>query len=327
METPVSLINPDLSGNELKYVTEAVETGWITHRSKYNAVFEERLSIFLGRKTLACSSGTAAIHLALMSATVGRGEKVIVPALGFGTAVSAILAVGAKPVFVDVNENGCIDPTRVQITKKTAAIIPVHLYGEQSEVNFGLTSIEDSCEAFGFVKPSADYTCYSFFVNKLITTGEGGAIISRSPEFTAKLRDGGFDHEYKFWAAGLNYRMTGMQAAMGIAQMERVETFRMNRLKIAAFYKSELPGFGKWMFATQTERPIQLMRDLADKKIETRRVFYPLNKSPAFFAKGKFPMAEKLYRHGLLLPTDVTKEQAEYVVECVRGSGSAPIAD
>lgn len=275
--------------------------------------------------TYSCSSGTAALHLALLAGGVGRGHEVILPSLTFGTAASVVLAVGATPVFVDVNDRGCLDPLLVKdkLTNKTAAIIPVHLYGETAYVDYDRCTIEDSCEAFGIVPPTADFTCYSFYANKVMTTGEGGAIIGN--EIVKQFRDGGFDSEYRFTTPGLNYRMTAMQAALGCGQLERIEALLAKRSACVEYYKKRIRGFGKWLYVFLTTDPRRMISELAKDGIESRRVFTPLHLSPAFEQKGDFPKSEFLYRHGVCLPTDITIKEAERV--CDRIATVSPVDD
>ena len=310
METFIPIARPEFSGNELKYVTECIKTGWISHRGDYESRFERDLTDFFGRDTIATSSGTGALHLALLTLGIGRGDEVIVPNLTFGATASVVLAVGAKPVLVDVKKNSCIDESLIEkaINKKTAAIIPVHLYGESCDMraindiakSHGLKVIEDSCEAFGIVKPTGDLACFSFYANKIITTGEGGCLVGDLRN-ARDWRDGGFDKNYVNQIPGLNYRMTNIQAALGCAQLERIDEILSEKLKASEYYKKHLKGFGKWLFCVEGDRE-KLKKHLDKNGVETRPVFYPLNKSPAFKAKGKFRVSEWIHENHLCIP-------------------------
>ena len=319
----VPLINPDLSGNAQRYILEALAEKQLTYRGRFNAEFEHHLSRYLGRPALACSSGTGALHLSLLAAGVRADDEVIVPVLTFGTAASVVRAVGATPVLADIDpETFGLAPRAVEkaITRRTKAILKTHLYGlECCLPDYGITVIEDSCEAFGIVPPTGDYTCYSFYVNKMITTGEGGCVVTDDVDLVRDFRDGGFGKDYAFRIPGLNYRMTALQAALGVAQMEKVDELVKIRLDIAARYAKRLPGRGKWLFNVETDDPKGLQEYLASKRIESRRVFKPLHLHPAFGAKGSFDGAEKVWSRHVSLPTNVTLEQQDYIVDMLHG--------
>lgn len=319
---PISL--PDLAGNEEKYVADAVSSGWLTHRGKYEALFEKSLSDRFGR-AIATSSGTGALHLALLSLGIGQYDEVIVPNLTFAAPASAVLAVGATPVLVDVREdNWCLDLNKAldAVTTRTKAIIPVHLYGESAGKYlaklFQLPVIEDNCEGFGYVEPTGTMTACSFYGNKVITTGEGGCLIG-AVEKAIKYRDGGFNSVYYHDTPGLNYRMTNMQAAVGLAQMERLDDILRKRQIALDIYNGRLSGRGKWLFVVDTPDPNDLADFLKDKGIETRPVFFPLNLMPPYKQEGDFSASHKAWRNGLCLPTGphIQQEQAHYVCDMV----------
>lgn len=327
---------PCLEGNELKYVTDAIQTGWLTHHGSYERRFEKEFEGFCGRPALATSSGTGALHLALLTLGIKAGDEVIVPALSFGATASVVLAVGAKPVFVDVDDKACIDARLIPdaVTSKTKAIIPVHLYGERADmeavkrmaVMYDLKVIEDACEALGLVKPSADLACFSFYANKIITTGEGGMLVGdlgRAEEW----RNGGFDADYRHEIPGLNYRMTNLQAALGCAQLERISELLYRRLKCVEFYKRHLPGFGKWLYCAKVEDPKEAARQLKEAGVETRPIFYPLPLCPAYEQAGDFPNAIRIHREHLCLPTGphVTEEDREKIVHAIQQLHSLPL--
>lgn len=321
--TPLAL--PDLSGNELKYLTECVTSGFVTHNGRFEKEFEDAFSERFGVPALATSSGTGALHLALLSLGIGPGDEVIVPDLTFGATASAVLAVGARPVLVDVDpETWGIDRTRIlaYLNKKTRAIIPVHLYGSDAGdfTQFGIPVVEDACESLGIVPIRGDMACYSFYGNKVITTGEGGMLCGKFGNAKA-WRDGGFDSEYRCHVPGLNYRMSNMQAALGLAQLERLDSLLEARLENASRYAEQLPGNGKWLFVVQVDNPIALQGKLKEAGFDSRPVFTPLHRSPAFrqYAKGKFKVSDSIWERGLCLPTGphLTKEKQEKVIQIV----------
>ncbi len=320
----VPLAAPDLSGNELAYVTDAIKTGWLTHHGSYEQRFEREFSSLVGRPALATSSGTGALHLALLSLGVGAGDEVIVPTLTFGATCSVVLAVGAKPVFVDVDDKGCINYRQIpnKVTSKTKAIIPVHLYGERCDMEnvnfyakmFDLKVIEDSCEALGLVSPTGDLACYSFYANKIITTGEGGMLVGNLGR-AEEWRNGGFDSRYHHEIPGLNYRMTNIQAAIGCAQLERLPELLYRRAKNVEYYKKKLRGFGRWLFCAHVPDPKEAARILRQEGIETRPLFMPLHMTTAFEQVADLPNAIRLWREHVCIPTGphVTQEQQEKI--------------
>ena len=193
----IPLARPILEGNELKYLTECIETGYVTHAGRFEAEFEKAFSARFNTPSLATSSGTGALHLALLSLGVGPGDEVVIPDLTFSATASVVLAVGAKPILVDIDaDTWGLDKNRLVgvLTKRTRAIIPVHLYGEDAGDfrQFGVPVIEDACESLGMVPIRGDMACYSFYGNKVITTGEGGMLCGKFGK-AVEWRDGGFD--------------------------------------------------------------------------------------------------------------------------------------
>lgn len=323
----VPLAKVDLSGNEKKYVNECLDSGYLTYKGKFERAFEKALEERLGKPALVASSGTAALHLALLSQGVGAGDEVILPDLTFGTTASAVLAVGARPVFVDVRPDTFgLDKNRVfsYINKKTRAIIPVHLFGLDAGefTQFGIPVIEDSCESLGMIPPRGKVSAFSFFANKVLTTGEGGALVGDFGN-AREWRNGGFNSEYMNTVPGLNYRITNIQAAIGLAQMERFDEILNKRLSNAAFYAKHLPGRGKWLFCLETDKPVQMMAYLKEHGVETRPMFTPLHRSPAFrvYAKGKYKESDRIWENHICLPTGphVSEEQLTMIVELVNG--------
>lgn len=305
----IPLARPVLVGNEKKYVNEALETGWLTHCGKYETQLEKMASEFLGRPALATSSGTGALHLALLALGIGHKDEVVIPNLTFGATASAVLAVGAVPVIVDVDpETWGIARADLwkYINRRTRAIIPVNLYGEDAGdySHLGVPVIEDACESFGLVPARGRITCYSFYGNKVITCGEGGLIAGEFKN-AAAWRDGGFDADYSHVVPGLNYRITNLQAAVACAQLERVDELVAARLANVERYKSELRGRGRWLFVVESPNPRHLAMHLKEAGIETRPVFTPLHRCPAFrsYTRGKYKNSDAIWLRGLCLPT------------------------
>jgi len=324
--TELSLARPILEGNEKKYLLECVETGYVTHAGRFEGEFEKAFGTRFNTPCIATSSGTGALHLALLSLGIGPGDEVIVPNLTFGATASVVLAVGARPVLVEVRQDTWgLDRERLLgvLNKKTRAIIPVHLYGEDAGDfrQFGIPVIEDACEALGMVPIRGDFTAYSFYGNKTITTGEGGMLCGRDLRHAKDYRDGGFDAEYRNRVPGLNYRMSNMQAAIGLAQLERFDELLGKRIANVERYKRSLKGKGNWLFCVETDDPRGLQTYLKEHGIDSRPIFNPLHLSPAFrqFAKGKYKVSESIWMRHLALPTGphVQEEQQEEVMRLV----------
>lgn len=323
----IPLARPVLEGNEKKYLLECIETGYVTHAGRFEEAFEKSFSERFKVPSLATSSGTGALHLALLSLGIGPGDEVIVPDLTFGATASVVLAVGARPVLVDISRTTWgLDQAKILsvLNKKTRAILSVHLYGVDAGDyrQFGVPVIEDSCEALGTAPIRGRMVCYSFYGNKTITTGEGGMLCGDFGN-ARDYRDGGFDEDYRHTVPGLNYRMSNMQAAVGLAQMERFDELLQARLRNAEAYAERLQGQGKWLFVAETSDPIGLRRHLKSSGVDTRPVFTPLHRCPAFrmYAKGNYKNADHVWEHGLALPTGphVSLEEVQKIAELVNG--------
>jgi perosamine synthetase len=323
----LALAKPDLSGNERKYLNECIDTGYVTHAGRFERDFEKAFSDRFKTPCIATSSGTGALHLALLSLGVGPGDEVLVPSLTFGATASVVLAVGARPVLVDVKPDTFgMDANRVLavLNKKTRCLLPVHIYGEDAGdfTQFGIPVIEDACESLGMVPIRGRMACYSFYGNKVITTGEGGMLCGDFGN-ARDYRDGGFDSEYRNTVPGLNYRMSNMQAAVGLAQLERFDELCGRRIENAARYAKSLRGKGKWLFCAETDNPRALQQHLKENGVDSRPIFTPLHMSPAFrvYAKGKYKVSEDIWSRHLCLPTGphISEEQVEKIVEMIRG--------
>jgi perosamine synthetase len=335
MDTLIPLSSPAMFGNERRYINEALEDNWISAGS-FVQVFEQRLMDYFGQPAIVCSSGTSALFLALQVAGIGPGDEVIVPNLTFAAPACAVKMVGAHPILIDVKPDGTMDPEFIEnaITRKARAIIPVHLYGMRADMDVigeisaqhNLIVIEDCCEAM-HIRSVGRFGCYSFYANKYITTGEGGALVSNTDDMElAKIfRSGGFSRgqgSFEHRVAGLNHRMTDLQAAIGCAQMERVGHLIDRRHEIAERYAAHLGGFGKWMFVHHPCAPETLLQRLEKQGIEARRVFMPLHQQRPFERGGEFRNSDDIYDYGLCLPTGphLSDEQVDRVIKAVRGA-------
>jgi len=335
---------PVLSGNEFKYLTDAFCSTWISSSGSYIDKFEDEFSKYSDcAYGSAVSNGTVALHLALVALEIGIDDEVIIPDLTFAATINAVLHANATPVIVDVEKDSwCISPQEVEnaITTKTKAIIPVHLYGQPCDMDaimkiakkYKLKVIEDCAQAHGAmfknqkVGSFGDIGCFSFYGNKVITTGEGGMCTTNDPLLNRKmriLRDHGMSREKKYWhdMVGFNYRMTNLQAAIGAAQLERIESIHKNRREYENCYRAAL---GKKNFTFQDnlnnrQRITWLVSFLIDedtnreeyidnlkgKGIDARPFFYPLSDMEIYkeYCCGSTPVTKKIASLGLNLPT------------------------
>ena len=350
----IPLMQPSLGGNELRNVSDCITSGWISSQGEYVSRFEAQFADFLGGgHAVAVSNGTAALHLALKAVGIGPGDEVIVPDLTFAAVANVVIHCGATPVLADVDtETWTLDAREVagKITAQTRAVIPVHLYGHPCEMDglrkiadqHGLRIIEDCAEAQGAlfrdrqVGTIGHVGCFSFFSNKVITTGEGGMVTTSDPDIADKiriLRDHGMRPGKRYWHddAGFNYRMTNLQAAVGVAQMERVDKFLRRRHEIGERYIDQLgslPGLVMpprqpwartiyWIFSMLVESDVagiardELSEQLQLCGIETRPLFHPLHEQPPYKSTGQFPVASRLSAQGISLPSGNDISDAE----------------
>ena len=347
----IPIAEPSLGEEELKSVTEAIRSGWISSKGKFIPEFEEKFARYCGVKYgVATSSGTTALHLALVALGIGPGDEVIVPTLTFIATANSVGYSGARPVFADSHPDyWCLDPERIEeaITPRTRAIIPVHLYGHPCDMDaitdmarrHDLYIIEDAAEAHGAeyrgakVGSFGDIACFSFYGNKIITTGEGGMCLTNNEKLAEKmriLRDHGMNPERRYWhdTIGFNYRMTNMQAAVGVAQLEKLDKFMEKKRQIARWYAEGLRDLAEkrllklhpempwakcvyWMYSILVEDGFGISRDelmqrLAEKGIETRPLFYPIHIMPPYKNNDGFPVAEEIAGKGINLPSGVS---------------------
>lgn len=272
----IPVCEPMLAGNELKYVTEAVSTGWISSSGKYVTEFEKQFAEYCGCKYgIAVCNGTIALHLALIGLGIGKGDEVIVPTFTMIASAFAVCYTGAKPVFVDADKDTWnIDVKKIEekITSKTKAIMPVHIFGKMCDMDaihalakkYNLYVLEDAAEAHGAsyhgVKAgaSSDIAAFSFFANKNITTGEGGMVVTNNKEFYDRARyfknvcfplDG--PRNYQHEDIGYNYRMSNVVAAIGLAQVEKADDYKEMRIRNHQLYKKYLSGVPGILFQSE----------------------------------------------------------------------------
>jgi perosamine synthetase len=358
----IPVAEPDLRGNELKYVTECVTTEWVSSLGKYVGAFEERMAEICGRRyAISVSNGTTALHLALVVLGIGPGDEVIVPTLTFVATANAASYTGATPVFAD-SEPGYwqIDPAQLEglITERTKAIMPVDLYGHPADMGailaiaraHNLYVIEDAAEAHGAMyrgKPCGsmgDMSCFSFYGNKVITTGEGGMILTDNEEWYERarmLRDHAMSPTERYYhpEIGFNYRMTNIQAALGLAQLERLDEFVAAKRRNAELYAKGLKGVPGitlapeaewaqncyWMYSILVDEPYPLSRNelmaaLRARGVDSRPFFRAIHTMPCHPRDIQLPVAEHLAATGINLPSSVklTEEQIAYICQQIR---------
>jgi perosamine synthetase len=359
----IPVCEPKLGTKELEYVIDCIKTNWISSKGKYISEFEEKFSKYCGAKYgIATSSGTTALHLALASLGIKAGDEVIIPTFTMIATANSVTYTGAKSVLVDSEpQTWNIDPNKIEekITPRTKAIMVMHTYGHPCDMDpileiaekHDLWVIEDAAEAHGAEYKGkkagslGDIACFSFYANKIITTGEGGMVVTsdeKIAEMARLLRDQAFEekrflHRY----VGFNYRITNLQAAIGVAQMELIDESVKTRRRNAELYNSllkEVEGvtlppeatWAKnvyWMYTVLIEDSFGMSRDdlmnfLKENGVDTRSAFYPIHIQPVYaeqFKGERFPVAEELSRKGLNLPSGntLTKEQIEYIVKVI----------
>jgi perosamine synthetase len=341
----IPIYRPDLSGNERAYVLDCVDSSWISSIGPYIGRFEEALQHISGASHAVCvSNGTVALHLALHCLGIGPGDEVIVPTFTFIASVNAVTYTGATPVFVDSRESDwLLDPHKIEplITSRTKAILPVHLYGAICDMpaimgiarRHGIYVVEDCAESLGsklkgqHTGTFGDVGTFSFFGNKTLTTGEGGAVIAGDEKLASRLRMAkgqGQSATRRYWheVLGFNYRMTNIQAAIGLAQSERLPQILARKHLIAQRYRELLAGvpvvFQKPMDAVESSDwlvsillPKSANRDtvmsvMAENGVETRPVFYCAHQMPMYSRQRNTTVAlvaEEISSRGISLPS------------------------
>lgn len=362
----IPVFEPMIGETEIAYVTDALRRGEISGNfGTYLDRFEKGFAAYCGCKHgIAVTSGTTALHLAVDAAGIGPGDEVLVSA---STNIATALGVyhnGAMPVPVDsedVTWNLNLELVESLITPRTKAIIPVHLFGHPVDMDHlmqiakrhNILVIEDCAESHGatvrgrMTGSFGDMSCYSFYANKVITTGEGGMVTTNNDALAERLRllrNLGFTKpRFRHDVAGYNFRMTSYQAAMGLAQLEKIDTIIAEKRRVAAAYNRLLAGvpglrlpvemnWAKnvyWMYAVTVEPEFGLSRDelagmLAQEGVETRTFFCPMNQQPVLrelpgFQSDNCPVADRLWETGLYLPSapTLTDEKLEFVRDAI----------
>lgn len=359
---------PLLNGNEEKYLVECIRTGWISSEGPFIKKFEEQFAVRVGRKYgVAVSNGSVALDAAVVALGIGHGDEVIMPTFTIISCAAAVVRAGAVPVVVDCDPatwNMDIAQVEARITPRTRAIMVVHIFGLPVDMDpllalarkHGLKMIEDAAEMHGQTykgKPCGsfgDISTFSFYPNKHITTGEGGMIVTDDPALAEKcrsLRNLCFKPEQRFVhdELGWNFRMTNLQAALGVAQLERLDEFVQIKRRMGARYTKLLngtPGIQLplahtayadniyWVYGMVLDGSVpfdakEAMTRLAKLGIGTRPFFWPMHEQPVFkkmglFAGESYPVAEHIARRGFYIPSGMalTGEQMERSAAAVK---------
>jgi perosamine synthetase len=361
MRRNISVAAPALVGNEKAYVLDCLESTWISSNGKYIERFEEAFASFCNvRHAITCCNGTVALHLALMALGVKPGDEIIVPTLTYVATANAVTYCGARPVFIDSEpETWTLDPSLIEerITPRTKGMIVVHLYGHPVDMDAVLAVarkhrlfvIEDAAEAHGakykgkIIGSLGDIATFSFYGNKILTTGEGGMVVTNNDDLGTRIRilkGQGMDPTRRYWfsVVGYNYRMTNIAAAIGLAQLEKVDWHIGRRREIATHYiehlkhekgitlQPEKPWACNvyWMVSAVLGENLLISRDyilseLAQLGIETRPFFYPMHTLPIYreLVKGRsFPVADRLAARGINLPSSATLSEEDVDFVC-----------
>jgi perosamine synthetase len=368
MDEFIPVNQPDLSGNEKKYLIQCIETEWISSEGPFVKEFEQKFSARVGRKHgIAVSNGSAALDVAVKALRLPEGSEVIMPAFTIISCASAIVRAGLTPVLVDADPvTWNMDPTKVEekITPRTKAIMVVHIYGLPTPMQpileiarkHGLKIVEDAAEMHGQAcdgQPCGsfgDISIFSFYPNKHVTTGEGGMVVTDDPALADtcySLRNLCFIPKRRFIheELGFNYRLTNLQAALGLAQLERLDEFVQRKRKMGRFYNEHLAGIKQlelppyrtayaeniyWVYGMVLSDEVrfdadEMMARLTKLKIGTRPFFWGMHEQPVFQKMGLFhgerhPITERIARRGFYVPSGlgVREEQQLCVVAAIQ---------
>lgn len=389
-EEIILLSVPNLKGNELKYVTEAVKTEWVSTSGPYVNEFEKKIAEYVKAKgAVSCQNGTSGLHMALLLCGVTRDEEVIVPTLTFIAAVNPVRYIGAEPIFVDCDDSLTMDSDKLRefcceecrfidgklINNKTnkhiKAILVVHIFGNMADMNkimpiaeqYNLKVVEDATEAIGTYYLEGKYKgkyagtmgtvgVYSFNGNKIITTGGGGMIVSdseallkRAKHLTTQAKSDALYCTHD--EVGYNYRMTNLQAALGLAQLERLEHFIKTKEENYKLYREgiqNIPGltvleFRKdiranyWFYALKCDNRYSLNRDeiiyyLSRKGIQSRPIWSLISEQKPYINNQSYKIEKAKYylEHIVNIPcsTNLAKKDILYVIDCLKNSGEVP---
>ena len=353
-----------IDDKELSNVVESVKSGWISSKGSFISEFEKNFSSYIGKKfAVATSNGTTALHLAVSALGIGPGDDVIVPDFTFISPVNAVLYQRAHPVLVDVESNlWGIDPDLIEkkITKKTKAIIAVHIYGNSAMIDeikdiaedHDLFLIEDCAESIGAkyngrkIGTRGIISCFSFYGNKIITTGEGGMCLTDDYQINKRmriLRDHGMSQNRHYWheVVGYNYRMTNIQAAIGVAQLSKINRIIAKKKEIAKMYTEALhskidvqSNYGMsdgvfWLFsilAKSISEKNRIIKALNNSEVETRNFFNPVHRMPPYsnllFDPKEMKISTNLSKFGINLPSypEITNSDINYISSLISNS-------
>lgn len=356
----IPVYEPWIGRAELDRVTRCVKSGWISSIGEEIREFEGRFAALCDRRFgVATSNGTTALHLALAALGIGPGDEVVVPALTFIATANAVHYAGATPVFADADRSTWnLDPSAVEakITRRTRAIIAVHLYGQPADMarlraiarRARLHLVEDAAEAHGaryHGRPVGAFgaaSCFSFYGNKMVTTGEGGMVLTSSAALAGRLRllrDHAMSPTQRYYHGeiGFNYRMTTLQAALGLAQLDRFPEILERKRRIAAWYRAGLAGLPlemplemprsenvHWMFSVVLGRDAAvdratLGRHLLERGIDWRPFFVPIPELPPYRDGQRYPVAAELGARGLNLPSGplLARSQIRFICDAI----------
>jgi len=355
MKYKIPVSRPSITSVEKKWVNLALDENRISSIGGLTEIFEEKFAERIGvRHCIAVNSGCSALFLALWALGVRKGDEVIVPDFTMIASANAVVQCGAKPVFVDAEWDTCnINPKLIEekLTEKTTTVMPVHIYGHPANMSKifevlrgrNIRVVEDAAEAHGAelggkkVGSFGLCGCFSFYANKIITCAEGGAITTNNDNLASELRRireyyfpkvGHFWHEKLGW----NLRMSSLNAAVGLGQLERWKELHEKRNKIAEYYDKHLEGlveipieqdFAKrvnWYYFIKSPRRDDIEKALEENRIETRRGFIPMHMQPFLKQDGNFPVSERLMNEGIYLPTfpDLTTAEQEEIIKIVK---------
>jgi len=359
---------PVLDGNEKQYLKECIETGWISSEGPFIKEFESQLANRVGRKHgIALANGTAALDIAIEALGIGRGDEVILPSFTIISCILQIVRSGATPVLVDTDPatwNMDLGQVEAKITQRTKAILAIHTYGLPVDMTplldlaarHGIKVIEDASQMHGQSYRNSpcgsfgEISTFSFYPNKLVTTGEGGMVLTdddKTAEKARSLRNLCFGRTKRFVheQLGWNYRMTNIQAAIGLAQLERLDDFVTRKRAMGRRYDELLagtPGIQRplsrteyaeniyWVYGVVLEDSVpmtaeEVMQKLAAKDIDSRPFFWPMHEQPVLrnmglFRKERYPVAERLARRGFYLPSGLalTNDQIERSAQALK---------
>ena len=366
----IPVCNTYLNGNEKKYLLDCIDTGWISSAGKYVKEFEQKFAKYCDSNyAISVTSGTTALHIAMRVLGIKKGDEVIIPSFTMIACAFAVCYTGAKPVFVDVDKNTwTIDVNKIEekITSRTKAIMPVHIFGNPCDMSriikiankYKLYIIEDCAEAHGAtyknkkVGSFSSISAFSFFANKNLTTGEGGMVVTNNANYYNKLKyyrnmcyPLDKPRTYEHFDIGFNYRMTNLQAAIGLAQTEKADYYKNLRIKNHELYKKYLKDVKGIIFQKDQKKSVnvawmnailvnekkygktkeQLVEYLKQKGVDTRFLFMGMHKQKCLKKfkcnmSDKYPITDRLTEEGFYLPSssNLTKTEIKYICDLIK---------